>query len=445
MKSFSSESDGRLKASNHIATSNDIEPCGGDKGGYNVNQSKFVLKFPVNVKEFTLYGANSTERTISKVYVNAEASKDIKISNVGRELTGTYSNTKDGKCQTLTAVYAGENVIAANDYVLVTLSGTANIYRILYTEAECTDPVINSTDATRMKVGETATVSVDASAVGATYQWYRCEDALDANPQIITNATAASYSFTKVAGDEYFKVVVGNNCNDVKVEAIVKAEEWFEVTRTNVTGYTEWNWNDVADTDDGIQIAEAQKGLVLASYLNAPNFDKLEGINNAYVYRNNSYPAYQGSSLKFTTEVAGLLTMTVRSSGSGQRLFVNGVEITSEDLTSTPTPYNVVVKAGDVTITSGGNIRIYAMTFDPNLSPEDADASTLGGYERDVTEGRYGTICLPNGGVMTGATLYEVAYYGETSKKIFFDEVLNGTMVAGVPYIYLPNENATKL
>ena len=66
-------------------------------------------------------------------------------------------------------------------------------------------------------------------------------------------------------------------------------------------------------------------------------------------------------------------------------------------------------------------------------------------YTRNVTEGRYGTICLPNGGVMVGATLYEVAYYGETSKKIFFDEILNGTMEAGVPYIFLPNEGAEQL
>ncbi len=66
-------------------------------------------------------------------------------------------------------------------------------------------------------------------------------------------------------------------------------------------------------------------------------------------------------------------------------------------------------------------------------------------YSRDVTEGRYGTICLPNGGVMVGATLYEVAYYGQTSKKIFFDEILNGEMEAGVPYIFLPKEGASQL
>ncbi len=66
-------------------------------------------------------------------------------------------------------------------------------------------------------------------------------------------------------------------------------------------------------------------------------------------------------------------------------------------------------------------------------------------YTRETTQGRFGTICLPNGGKMEGASIYEVAYYGQTSQKIFFDEILNGEMEAGMPYIFLPNEGATKL
>ena len=67
------------------------------------------------------------------------------------------------------------------------------------------------------------------------------------------------------------------------------------------------------------------------------------------------------------------------------------------------------------------------------------------GYTRNVTEGKYGTICLPNGGEMVGCALYEVAYFDASAKKIFFDEVLNGAMVAGTPYIFLPEENVTQL
>lgn len=66
-------------------------------------------------------------------------------------------------------------------------------------------------------------------------------------------------------------------------------------------------------------------------------------------------------------------------------------------------------------------------------------------YTRTVTEGRYGTICLPRAGKMVGASIYEIAYFGQASNKVFFDEIVNGEMVAGMPYVFLPNENVTEL
>ncbi len=65
-------------------------------------------------------------------------------------------------------------------------------------------------------------------------------------------------------------------------------------------------------------------------------------------------------------------------------------------------------------------------------------------YTRTVS-GNYGTICLPKAGVMTNGVLYEISYYDADQKKIFFDEVEGGVMVAGAPYIFKPNENVTEL
>lgn len=65
-------------------------------------------------------------------------------------------------------------------------------------------------------------------------------------------------------------------------------------------------------------------------------------------------------------------------------------------------------------------------------------------YSRNVS-GNYATICLPKAGKIEGASLYEIAYYGETSKKIFFDEIVNGEMEAGIPYIFLPAAGAEKI
>ena len=65
-------------------------------------------------------------------------------------------------------------------------------------------------------------------------------------------------------------------------------------------------------------------------------------------------------------------------------------------------------------------------------------------YSRNVS-GNYATICLPKAGKIIGATLYEIAYYGGASKKIFFDEIVNGEMEAGIPYIFQPAAGVEKI
>ena len=107
----------------------------------------------------------------------------------------------------------------------------------------------------------------------------------------------------------------------------------------------------------------------------------------------------------------------------------------------------IVVPAGNVYITAGTNgMRIYNMTFDTNLVPAEAEESFLGGYERTVDPQYYGTICLPKAGVMTGALLFRVSYmdYKEdnvTPYKVYYDQVANGTMEAGMPYIFLAEQS----
>jgi hypothetical protein len=49
---------------------------------------------------------------------------------------------------------------------------------------------------------------------------------------------------------------------------------------------------------------------------------------------------------------------------------------------------------------------------------------------------------------MIGAAVYEIAYmdYKDGAPyKIYFDEILNGKMEAGVPYVFLPNEGYNQL
>jgi len=443
---YSSQSDGRLNTSNHIATSGDIEPCGGDHGGYNVNQSKFVLKFPVNVKEFTLYGANSTERSISKVYDNAEASKDIKISTVGRELTGTYTNTKDGKCQTLTAAFNDENIIPANYYVLVTLSGTANIYRVLYTEAECTTPTVTVADQTA-KDGVAVTLTAEASALGATYQWYTCDDAQGTNPVIIPSETAKTLSVTKSgADDQFYKVVVGCNCSAETAEDVAKVSLYTEVTTlVDVTENTVWDWSTIVNDVDGAAITSDGKKVngangILANYIQGTNMDKVESNNGAYAIRSNSNQYYQGASLHMHTTKGGILKIHARSDGNTMTLNVQnaGRDIEIGSLGNWK-DYTIYVQAGDVVIynvpeTAGKPMRIDQMTFTVKETPD---------YTRNVSN-NYGTLCVEHNvlvGGAPGATFYQIASRNEDyDYKIDFEEVLpNEELKAGEPYLFKSN------
>ena len=63
------------------------------------------------------------------------------------------------------------------------------------------------------------------------------------------------------------------------------------------------------------------------------------------------------------------------------------------------------------------------------------DDAEYGVYNRAVTSGDYGTICLPYGAAnYSGMTLYEIAYRDDAAKKIYLDEATD--MEAGMPYIF---------
>ena len=63
-------------------------------------------------------------------------------------------------------------------------------------------------------------------------------------------------------------------------------------------------------------------------------------------------------------------------------------------------------------------------------------------HTRSVTSGDYGTICLPNGGLLLGASAFSVAKMEGTT--ILLDEV-GTTMVGGTPYVVFPNTGAKNL
>ena len=94
-------------------------------------------------------------------------------------------------------------------------------------------------------------------------------------------------------------------------------------------------------------------------------------------------------------------------------------------------PASITVEGNDVTVEgtvmsgmTGTNYDLFVIgTFPEEVTPD---------YTRTVTSGNYGTLCLPFGGTITGAVLYECV--GSETGKVYLGSV--NTLTAGVPYIF---------
>ena len=217
------------------------------------------------------------------------------------------------------------------------------------------------------------------------------------------------------------------------------------VALQDVTGSITWNFANAVTANVNI----TGTPQVLANYAGVTNdntfeSDKLEASGEKFTAGSNAN--LRANYIRFHTTVPGKLSISYSNTGGSnpaRYIYVNGVKYDEEGSASTTKKgldTKVFVPAGDVELVMkdgedvSKNVQIYQMIF--NATPD---------YKRGVTEGRYGTICLPNGGVMVGAEIFEIAYYGETSKKIFLDNIPSGEMVAGRPYIFLPKEGTTQL
>jgi uncharacterized repeat protein (TIGR02543 family) len=307
---------------------------------------------------------------------------------------------------------------------------------------------LDKSDATlkSLKYGET-----EIALVAGVYVYNVSLPAFTSAVPALT-AETSNPNATKVIANAAAFDSEGNATSTVTVTPEVGADQGYtvnfakgvEILLQDVTGSITWNFaNAVTGT---VNITGTPQ--VLANYGGVTNdntfeSDKLEASGEKFTAGNKAN--LRANYIHFHTTVPGMLTISYSNTGDkpARYIYVNGAKY-DEDGSANTTPKGadnkVFVPAGDVELVmkdgegASKNVQIYQMIF--NATPD---------YTRPVTEGRYGTICLPNGGVMTGASIYTLAYYGETSQKIFFDEVVDGTMEAGKPYLFLPNEGIDRI
>ena len=204
-----------------------------------------------------------------------------------------------------------------------------------------------------------------------------------------------------------------------------------------VTGSTTWNWtgSEEATIND-----VANKGLILANYIDGLNFEKIEGKDGERARRNQNGGVYQGSYLHFNTTVYGKVKFYFRAPSGGENCTItvksNGKEIEVGTRGNSLGWSREVVVYGDVVIemendkAGGGDTRVQQIVF-TEITPD---------YTRNVSN-NIGTLCVEHnvlaGGAL-GATFYQIVGRNqEYSYKIDFEEVLPGEILkAGYPYIF---------
>lgn len=157
----------------------------------------------------------------------------------------------------------------------------------------------------------------------------------------------------------------------------------------------------------------------------------------------------------FVLEDAGNGMFALKSEENGKYLCAaasNSNNLKSQDDVDDNAKWTISINEGVASIVATNSSNRNVMQFNSSLFSCYGSASQAAialyarpfDYSRNVS-GNYATICLPKAGQIIGATLYEIAYYGETSKKIFFDEIVNGEMEAGIPYIFQPAAGVEKI
>ena len=302
----------------------------------------------------------------------------------------------------------------------------------------------------RKDVGETATLTVVAAGKNLTYVWYKCDDELGTNPVAITPAeTNATLTVTVTAGlNQYYKVVVSSDCGD-PVSAVAKIEEWTELPQVNVSASATWDWTNAGENmkllTDGTTNPDKDVEIVMANIKVGDKKPTNDGTFNsqALLFSGENVRAKDGGRyyasighIKFTTTVAGMVEVEFSDNGSNnRRLSINGkLSAASSGKTDIKT-FAAYLPAGEVTLMGVKNdgtgtdqyIRISKIIF---KAAADYDLVRDDSW---LAPGELGTICYPNGYVVSGAEIYEMAGVDENNKFVF-DEV---TMTEpGKPYLF---------
>ena len=261
----------------------------------------------------------------------------------------------------------------------------------------------------------------------------------------IANINATTGAVTALAAGTVTVQVKLNNSESLKATCQVEVVASFE--QVDVTESTIWNWTNAAASaislDNNTTPKKGEEGLmanIAGVYNNALFNSQAILFKGEHVRKTGGGVDYcTAQSIKFNVTVPGAVFVTFASNGSAQRtVSINGDTCCRKTNDQTYIVYARAVEPGLVEIkgiegTSNAYVRISKIEF----KAED-------NYHRTVNPNNIGTLCWTNNAILGGATLYELKGKNENNYLVF-DEVDENRLVAGKPYIFVPENGNTEI
>jgi hypothetical protein len=206
-KMYACGSDGKLATGDNFASAS-ANVTGIDASAVGmINKQYFVVKFPVDVEEITVFGYNSSSRNVNNLCYGTSVGTDTKVNTAISTDDYVKTASNDGNERSMTIVF--NEAFSKDKYLFIKFNSALEVYRICYTEA-LSKPVVPTLLNQDLCAGE-AIAEIDATSTKTgdgtlSYQWYNADDS--ENPVAIEGASSAKYTPT-TDGKYYVEVANG--------------------------------------------------------------------------------------------------------------------------------------------------------------------------------------------------------------------------------------------
>ena len=388
---------------------------------------------------------------------NALANSDICSGDAYVALDGTGTVSDGGSISYKWYAQGSEDVLGTNATYTPETDGNYFVVALHhvdgYTDNEATSAVVTVTTHAgtaiteglahvRKTVGEAATLTVEATGKNLHYVWKECATIDGSYTDVAGAPDNKSLDIVVPDGVKYYKVIVSSGCG-ADQESIAKVEKFIPVAQVVVSNSVVWDLTTCADAQiqlDGTTSPKKGEECLMANIEGVHMDENFHSeslvMSGEYIYRNVTGKPTCAEYMKFETSVPGLVRVHFAGNGDNRCLRITSSDNVQYSSVSTGTG-NDLTEDFEV---AAGVIELMGLNGDHTGNKKYMRFFQIEFYALDkvrddswIAPRELGTVCYPNGHIVVGADMYQMAGVNENG-KFAFDQVQKTE--PGVPYLF---------